>query len=239
MKILDLTLPSPAANLALDEALLDWSEEQAHQGVLRFWQAREYFVVLGYGCKSAADVDLAACRADQIPVLRRPSGGGTVLQGPGCLSYALILPIDPGAGLGNLDQTNKTIMGRHRDALQPLLRQKVAQQGVTDLTADGLKFCGNAQRRKKKFLLFHGTFLLGLDLERISRYLTVPERQPAYRRGRPHAEFLTQIEIAPEEIKKTLQQAWGALDPLKNFPLEMAETMAKDKYSRDDWNLKF
>ena len=48
MTFLDLTLPTPAENLAGDEALLDWFEENGGDGVLRFWEPANYFVVVGY-----------------------------------------------------------------------------------------------------------------------------------------------------------------------------------------------
>ena len=62
MKFLDLTLTSPAENLACDEALLDCCEDRAEEEVLRFWEPREYFVVVGYANKVASEVNLAACR---------------------------------------------------------------------------------------------------------------------------------------------------------------------------------
>src|SRR5882724_8858694 len=93
MKYIDFTLPTPAANLACDEVLLDLCEAGAGADTLRFWQAREPFVVVGYANKAAREVNLEACQRRGIPVLRRCSGGGTVLQGPGCLSYSLILRI--------------------------------------------------------------------------------------------------------------------------------------------------
>ena len=93
MKLLDLTLPSPAENLACDEALLDACDENGGEEILRFWEAREPFVVVGYANKVATEVNLDACAAKKLPVFRRCSGGGTVLQGPGCLNYALILRI--------------------------------------------------------------------------------------------------------------------------------------------------
>ena len=94
MTFLDLTLPAPAENLACDEALLDWFEEQGGDGVLRFWEPDNYFVVVGYGNHVAIEANVPACEADGVPVLRRCSGGGTVLQGPGCLNYSLILKIE-------------------------------------------------------------------------------------------------------------------------------------------------
>ena len=81
LRHLDLTLPTPAENLACDEALLDWCDGGASaEGILRLWEAREPFIVLGYANHAAAAADLDACRAHGIPVLRRCSGGGAVLQ---------------------------------------------------------------------------------------------------------------------------------------------------------------
>src|SRR5262245_19091088 len=82
---LPLTLPDLADNLALDEALLLAAEERPAGGVLRLWEWPRPAVVLGAGCPLAQDVDEAACTAASVPVLRRASGGGTVLLGPGCL----------------------------------------------------------------------------------------------------------------------------------------------------------
>src|SRR5689334_9674348 len=93
MKVLDLTLPSPPENLACDEALLGLAESGAGEEVLRFWESTEYFVVVGYANKVAVEVNVAACEVGGIPILRRCSGGGTVVQGPGCLNYALVLRI--------------------------------------------------------------------------------------------------------------------------------------------------
>src|SRR5437667_5341974 len=90
MRFLDLTLPTAAENLALDEALLLEAEAGRGGEVLRLWEWSRYAVVLGAGCR-LAEVDEAACAADAVPILRRASGGGTVLLGPGCLCYTLVL----------------------------------------------------------------------------------------------------------------------------------------------------
>ncbi|HEV3117610.1 MAG TPA: lipoate--protein ligase family protein, partial [Gemmataceae bacterium] len=84
MYLLDLTLPTIAENLALDEALLLEAEAGGAE-VLRFWEWKRPAVVLGAGSRLADDVDEAACHADGVPILRRSSGGGTVLLGSGCL----------------------------------------------------------------------------------------------------------------------------------------------------------
>jgi lipoate-protein ligase A len=135
MKFLDLTFSTPAENLAADEALLDWREQDGGDGILRFWESPEIFVVVGYANKIEEEVEAASCEADKIPVLRRCSGGGTVLQGRGCLNYALVLEIVGNPALANITRANQYIMERNRAALQSVVgnSQKIKVQGHTDL----------------------------------------------------------------------------------------------------------
>src|SRR5213595_308411 len=106
MHLLDFTLPTPAENLACDEALLEAFEAAEGRGVLRFWEPADYFVVTGYANHVSTEVDRAACAAEGIPILRRCSGGGTVLQGAGCLNYSLVLNVADHPELHSIPSTN-------------------------------------------------------------------------------------------------------------------------------------
>jgi lipoate---protein ligase len=242
MELLDLTLPSPAENLACDEVLLDWCEAGDGGEILRFWEPREHFVVVGYANQVAREVNVAACEARGIPVLRRCSGGGTVVQGPGCLNYTLVLRITADGPLHNIGVANQFIMRQNRAAIATLNPQpstlNVAIRGHTDLATGERKFSGNSQRRRKHFLLFHGTFLLNFDLALVSELLPMPSRQPEYREHRPHTEFLTNLNVPANEVKAVLQQAWKAGEPLKNPPLEKITALAQEKYATREWNFK-
>ena len=235
MKILDLSFSTPAEDLACDEALLDESEAFGTFQILRFWQPKEYFVVLGYSSEWKKEVSDGV----RLPVLRRCSGGGTVLQGPGCLNYSLLLRIKPGGTNHDIHSTNAYVMGQNRKALEMLLNKEVRVQGHTDLTLGPLKFSGNSQRRRRKYLLFHGTFLLHFDLKKMDTALKMPEKQPAYRHNRPHSSFVTNLNIAPEKVKKALAEAWHANGKLDGAPENRIEKLVKEKYSQEDWNLKF
>jgi lipoate-protein ligase A len=247
MKILDLTFPSPAENLAGDEALLDWCEAGAGEEVLRFWESREHFVVVGYANKARAEVNLAACETKGIPLYRRCSGGGTVLQGPGCLNYTLVLKITDDGPLHSITSTNRFIMERNRAVIESLYpksgmrdpKSEIAVRGHTDLCLGDLKFSGNSQRRRKQFLLFHGTFLLNFDLALVSEVLATPPKQPEYRENRAHAEFLTNLNVRAETVKAVLQKAWNADLPVKSPPLDKAAILARDKYATIAWNQRF
>jgi lipoate-protein ligase A len=269
MRHLDLTLPSPAENLACDEALLDWCEENSGtgfqpvqmtseqaggavplfggEGILRFWESPKPFVVVGYANKVATEVNVAACEARKIPILRRCSGGGTVVQGPGCLNYTLILPITHDGPLHSIPVANQFIMRRNRAAIQSLFsrpqtpdpKPETAIRGHTDLAIGEKKFSGNSQRRRKHFLLFHGTFLLNFDLALIGDLLRMPSKEPDYRESRKHADFLTNINVSAEMLKAALQKAWDADAPLTNPPLEKIKTLARERYLANEWNFKF
>lgn len=239
MKYIDLTLPTPQLNLACDEVLLDFCEQGDAPEILRFWESSEPFVVIGYANKVSTEVNLPACRAQNIPVLRRCSGGGTVLQGPGCLNYALILNIREAGPLQSIATTSRFILERHREALAALTGKRIAIQGSSDLTIGSRKSSGNAQRRKRHCLLFHGTFLLQFDIRLVEKCLTMPTKRPDYRQTRSHADFLMNLNVPASAVKSALQQAWNAIEPLEKVPSEKIATLAQQKYSTDEWNHKF
>jgi lipoate-protein ligase A len=240
LRVLDLTLPSPAENLACDEALLDGAEAGETFGVLRFWESPRPFVVLGYANKVAEEVNLAACREREVPILRRCSGGGCVVQGPGCLNYSVTLPMDADPALETISGANCFVMERNRGALAELLARPVALEGHTDLALGSLKFSGNAQRRKRRCLLFHGTFLLAdFDITLLEQLLRAPPRQPAYRQRRRHSEFLTGLPLTGVAVKAALQQAWRAASEPVEVPRASIAQLVAERYSMDAWNLKW
>ena len=235
---LDLTFPTPEENLACDEALLEEGEARGGPGVLRFWESDRPVVVLGYANRAEEEVDLEACRAQGVPVLRRCSGGGSVLLGPGCLNYSLVLPIDTAPPLAVVSGANRFILERQRDALVAATGLPITVEGHTDLALGGRKFSGNAQRRKRTHLLFHGGFLLDLDLRLLVALLRMPPRQPDYRRWRAHADFLTRIETTRDIVRAALRQTWSARAPAAAPPAHAIARLVSEKYSRADWNFR-
>lgn len=212
MKYLHLTRPTPAENLAGDEALLELAE-QAGVECLRIWESASPFVVLGLSNRLSREVDATACERAGVPILRRVSGGGTVVQGPGCLSYALTLRIPDSGPLATITGTNLFVMETHRAALAELFQRPVSVQGHTDLETGGRKFSGNAQRRGRQALLFHGTILYAADLGLIDRLLRHPSREPDWRGRRTHDQFIGNVVAGREQIATALLNAWAADEP--------------------------
>src|SRR5437660_3329384 len=257
VKYLDLTFPTPAENLACDEALLDWCDAGDGLEMLRFWEPRQYFVVVGDSNRVEREVNVEACRELGIPILRRCSGGGTVLQGPGCLNYSLILRMDSYPALQTVTSTNRFVMERNRAALEPLLTRSsrlkealtsnsslrtphsaLSVRGHTDLVLEDRKFSGNAQRRKRHAVLFHGSFLLDFDIALIERVLRMPSKQPDYRRSRSHGEILMNWNVSAKAVKAALRQAWRAIGESKGVTREQTQKLGLEKDTNEAWNFK-
>ncbi len=266
MKWFDFTFDMPAENLACDEALLDLCEREGVE-ILRFWESHQHFVALGYGNRVASEVNVEECQRRGIPILRRCSGGGTVVQGPGCLNYNLTLRIPESGPLTTVTGTNEFVMERNRTALEGILAARVSVQGHTDLAfankvrravsapgvegTDGsrrgedtaphprwFKFSGNAQRRRRHALMFHGAILYDFDLSLIDALLRFPSAQPDYRASRSHAEFVRNIAAAPVEVKQALQLGWEAAPRINQLPSTRLRELVENQYTTDAWNLR-
>jgi len=69
--------------------------------------------------------------------------------------------------------------------------------------------------------------------------LRMPSKEPDYRHSRSHDKFLTNLNLPAAEVKNALKKAWNAMKELCDFPKPEIQKLADEKYSTDEWNLKF
>lgn len=239
MKYLELTFADPARNLACDEALLNLFEmEHIDDGLLRLWRPKNYFVVLGHSNRLCAEVKVPECATAGIPILRRVSGGGAVIQGPGCFNYSLILD-SQAHEVKNIEAGFHYVLERHRQLLGALTSDDVRIDGISDLTVAGRKFSGNAQYRKSRYVLVHGTFLLRFDLSMIDRCLHLPANQPKYRANRAHLDFVVNFALDGDRIRSGLCECWRVNEIFEAIPLNHVERLVEMRYGRESWSSKF
>jgi len=240
MKLLDLTLETPAENLALDEALLDDAEGAAASAgseVLRFWEPQQMFVVAGSSSRLTDEVNLEVCRAHGIPVLRRASGGATIVTGPGCLMYAVVLAYRDRSHLRDIGEAHGFVLGAIAKALCRNV-PGVCRAGISDLVLGEpqLKFSGNSLRCKRNHFLYHGTILYNFPIDEIAGLLKMPPRQPQYRQARSHREFLMNLPLDRTTIRQALIDAFDGHERRADWPRDRTARMAASKYSRSEWN---
>jgi lipoate-protein ligase A len=236
MRYLDLTLATPQENLALDEALLE-EAEQASEALetLRFWESTTPMIVLGRSSRPEVEVYAEACQRDGVPVLRRTSGGATIITGPGCLMYALVLSYTRRPALRAVDVAHHVVLDTLVAALRPLVWE-LRCQGISDLALDARKCSGNSVRCRRQHLLYHGTLLYRFPLASVEKYLRMPPREPQYRGGRSHDAFLANLPLEADVIRTALRKAWQADEPMADWPRERTAQFVAERYSRADWN---
>jgi lipoate-protein ligase A len=237
MQYLDLTLPTAAENLAVDEALLEEAEAASSPvEILRLWESPSPLVVVGRSSHVATEVRVEACRAAGVSVLRRVSGGASIVAGPGCLMYALVLSYQRNPRLRLLSHAHRYVLDTLARALAALA-PGVQCRGTSDLAIGDLKFSGNSVRCRRNHFLYHGTLLYDFPLESIERYLAMPPRMPDYRAARPHGVFVGNLPVKVDAIRRALIAAWGAHEPRSDWPAALTARLVAEKYSRPEWNM--
>lgn len=188
MEVVWWPAPTVADNLAIDDAA---ARSAATTGLrrLRFWWGGPPAVVIGSSERPEQVVDAVACATLGVKVLKRSTGGGTVLQTGDVLNYSLVTPapasLDPNAGFRPGLDLICAILKAFGVAGRP--------EGTSDVAVGDRKISGNAQARRWKALLVHGTLLAHFDHDLADAVLRHPPREPAYRRGRSHRDFLVTL----------------------------------------------
>ena len=154
--------------------------------------------------------------------------------GPGCLMYGVIISYEGKPELRSVDNAHTFVMERFRGGLSSL--EPVEFQGSCDLTLDNRKFSGNALRCKRNCFLYHGTILYDFPLQTLSKYLGTPPRQPEYRKGRDHSNFVRNFPASGMALRETISNAWNVSDVRKPWPKDAVAQLVQGKYSLSSWN---
>ncbi len=231
-----------AHHLACDQVLLDLADAGDGGECLRFYEVPRPAVVMGVGAACRREIALDACRRAGVPVHRRHSGGGTVLLDAGCLAYAVVLDMAARPGLRAVRPSYRWVLSRVGAACS---RRgcDVVHAGISDLAWRGRKVGGSAQRRRRRFLLHHGTLLYRMDLARLDRYLRPPPTEPAYRAGRPHAAFVCNLPLGREALAGAVSEAFGLAPDAPPAALgdgldERIGALVREQYGNDAWTLR-
>jgi len=246
-----------ATNMAIDEALWRGRQAGASPPTVRFFAWSPPTVSLGYGQPLDRHVDLEACRALGVGLVRRPTGGSAIYHdGPEReLTYSVVATAaDLGIG-PDLLETYRWIGAALLRGLQalgapaelvperppagPIPAFCFARTGVFEIEVDGRKLVGSAQRRQGDSFLQHGAILLGVDEPRL-RTVFPTTREPLA--------TLTTLEAALgrrpafDEVAGALARAFEAEHGLDLRPggLSAEETarvdvLVADRYASPAW----
>lgn len=236
LRLLTPTFSTIEQALATEEAVLAAVDASESPATLLLWEWLSPVVVVGRSNQIDREVNVDACQRDGVPILRRCSGGGTVVLGHGCLCYALVLPVSPPHRALGISAVTRAIMQETASGFVAA-GFNVRVDGISDLVVGNRKFSGNSQRWQKNALLHHGTILYDFDLAQIDRYLQFPSRQPDYRADRHHHEFVTNLPTTKSTVVSTLTSTWHASAGCA-VPLELAraDELLRTRYHDGAWH---
>lgn len=183
--------------MAVDEALLDAVSRGRAQPILRFYQWAPACLSLGY-FQSYAAVDIDACRAHRVKVVRRPTGGRAILHDRE-LTYSITLPVTSLEGQSGVLQSyyrlSQGLMEGLRQlgvetTLAPSLPLRDAHGPACfdrpsdhEILLNGRKLIGSAQVRRNEALLQHGSVLFQPQIDEVLRCLRLDPLEADRQRG--------------------------------------------------------
>ncbi len=171
-----------------DSVLLDSEDSR-----LMIWQPEYPVIVAGQSNNPEKYVLMEKALLDGVSVIKRPSGGETVVLTPRMLVISLVLKSIklPGSRDFFIKINNMLISVLKESGLSG-----VCYRGISDLAVDDKKIMGSSIYRKRGMLFYHAVLNYGESPEYIASYLKHPVREPDYRKGRSHSEFVTTMEAA-------------------------------------------
>lgn len=231
---IETTSHDPFFNQAFEDYVFRTFREDE---VLLLWRNRPAVVV---GCYQniCREVHVRALLEQNIPVVRRMSGGGTVYHDLGNLNYTLIT-----GQSGALDYDR---------CLAPVLRALnalgvPAQKSRTcDMTVDGKKISGSAQKIANGRVLHHGTLLFDADLTRLDEITTGRKNDAFCSKGtqsaicavmnlRPYLREDCEIVTFARQLAQKILPPGAKTVRLTQAQLADVRRLAADLYQSWDW----
>lgn len=192
----------PYMNLALEKYLMDCVVPGQH--VLYLWQNART-VVIGRNQSALDEVRVSELNADGGHLARRLSGGGAVYHDLGNLNFTFVTTSEG----YDVDRQTEVILSALRS-----LGIAAERNGRNDLTVEGQKFSGHAYYKSGDARYHHGTLMVNVDVNDMSRYLKpAPEKLRSKGVQSVRARVANLIEFKPSlsiaELAESLVESFG------------------------------
>ena len=171
-------------------------------------------IVLGRGGKPEREIFIDAVLAAGIPIYRREGGGGTVVLDPGnVVLYAGV----PAEGIERCSEFIELFTSWLAQGFDDLGIEGVHRAGKSDLATGNRKIGGSSYRLVRGCFLYTVSLLVDPQVELLEKFLKYPPREPDYRNGRSHREFVWSLKEtagidSPKELAAGLERVLNLQD---------------------------
>ncbi|ASP28204.1 lipoate protein ligase A [Spiroplasma corruscae] len=229
---------NPKYNLATEDYLT--RSQEYKDPILFLWQ-NDNTIVVGRNQNLASEINLQTTEADNVNIIRRNTGGGTVFQDLGNMNFSIIYTDEDNKGVSMFAETLEPV-------IKTLNRMGVDAKfsGRNDIVLNGKKISGNAMLKYKNRFLQHGTILFNANLDKLAKYLTVDKAKIlskniasiVARVTNINSEVENKIEIQDfwEELIKTYEMQ-GEIKylTLNEKDLKEIDRLFNEKYNDPNW----
>lgn len=168
------------------------------------WQPDKIYLILGQSNTIGESLNNEQVEKDEVAVYKRPSGGQTVILTANTLVISTTITA---IKFVNPDIYFKTINNLIISILQNAGIKNLLLKGISDIAIGEKKIMGSAIYRNHQKVFYHSVLNVAEKTDLMEKYIKHPIKEPDYRLGRPHADFVTSIRAEGyifdvKEIKK-------------------------------------
>ncbi len=187
----------------------------------KLWIPDNTYIILGASNTPENALNTAAVEEDKITVLKRPSGGQTVILTPQTLVISVFFP--------SASSLHPSKIFYHVNAviIQSLADEGIetlSMRGISDIAIADKKILGSSIYKSKEKIFYHAVLNFNEDTTTFDRYLKHPTREPDYRKGRNHKDFVTSL--VENGYQKSMQTI---VNSLKKYFTDYLFTIEEEK----------
>ena len=187
------------------------------------WIPDRSYIVLGASNNAKDAVVQEATLKDNIIVLKRRTGGQTVMLTPNNLIISAVITDES-------IMKPKDVFNRFNDhiigAIEKNHTVKFSTRGISDIAMGEKKIMGSSMYRGKGKLFYHAVLNFNEPSTTFQKYLNHPSNEPDYRKGRMHHEFVTSLKETGyfEDIYHLKKEIAASLSTiLSNYEADLSE----------------
>lgn len=233
MLCIDNTFTNAYFNIAAEEYLI----KNFPDDIFMLW-SNEPSVIIGKYQNTLAEINLDFVKQNDIKVVRRLSGGGTVYHDSGNLNFTFI----KNSETADFNDFSTSI-------LEILLKMGI--QAETDernaILINGLKVSGSAQCVQKNRIMYHGTLLFSSDIDHLIMALHTNTEQYESKAVQSVRSKVTNInqylpELTITDFKELVMKYFIEKNPdsrpysFNDLDITCIQKLSDEKYVTWDWN---
>ncbi|UCF11755.1 MAG: lipoate--protein ligase family protein [Thermoplasmatales archaeon] len=235
-RLIDTDIADPFYVTAADEAISQAKKEKKIENTLHFYRRKPAAVSIGRSRKIHEDINLEECLKNNVKIVRRTTGGGTIYTDKKCLIYSLVFDMDSKELKSSQDIFENVCM-----SLVNMLERfdiDTVYKPPNDILLNRKKISGSAQIKKGNIVLIHGSLLIDTNLELMNTVLKKPKNEKVSTISKEIGNAPSMRDIK-EGLIKEFEMYFNTIIEKTTFSTyenNLIDKLLKERYLNNAWN---